>query len=128
MRRSAVCWRRAPRSSPSSTANGSGAERLPRLDARPRLPAMQLIVALAAEEAAGGQALRLLADRGHNVAAVFSDSRGSAQGATVASIAENLGIPVRPAAAVRDPALAAELRAAGVELLLNIHSLHIVDL
>lgn len=88
---------------------------------------MQLTVALAAEEAAGGQALRLLAGRGHTVAAVFSDSRGAAGGATVSSVADNLGIPVRPAAEVRDPALAGELRETGVELLLNIHSLYIVD-
>ena len=88
---------------------------------------MQLTVALAAEEAAGGQALRLLAERGHTVAAVFSDSRGRNRGATVISVADNLGIPVRPAVEVGDPALAGELRAASVELLLNIHSLHIVD-
>jgi methionyl-tRNA formyltransferase len=87
----------------------------------------QLTVALAAEEAAGGQALRLLVGRGHRVAAVFSDSAGAATGATVASVAGNLGIPVRPAAEVRDQALASELRATGVELLLNIHSLYIVD-
>ncbi|MGH2961294.1 MAG: methionyl-tRNA formyltransferase [Solirubrobacterales bacterium] len=88
---------------------------------------MQLTVALAAEEAAGVQVLRLLAARGHRVAAVFSDSRTAARGATVAGVAGNLGIPVRGAAAVRDPALAGELREKGVELLLNVHSLHIVD-
>ena len=88
---------------------------------------MQLTIALAAEEAAGGQALRLVAERGHTVAAVFSDSEGGGMGATVASVADSLGIPVRPAAEVRDPALAGELRAIGVELLLNIHSLYIVD-
>jgi UDP-4-amino-4-deoxy-L-arabinose formyltransferase/UDP-glucuronic acid dehydrogenase (UDP-4-keto-hexauronic acid decarboxylating) len=87
---------------------------------------MQLTVALAGEEAAGGQALRLLAKRGHRVAAVFSDSEGSGRGATVADVAATLRIPVRPAAEVCDSTLADELRARGVELLLNIHSLHIV--
>ena len=48
-------------------------------------------------------------------------------GATVAAVAGSLRIPVRPAAEVLDPALARELRATGVDLLLNIHSLHIVD-
>jgi methionyl-tRNA formyltransferase len=87
---------------------------------------MQLTVALAAEEAAGGQALRLLAKRGHRVAAVFSDSEGSGGGATIADVAASLQIPVRPAAEVRDSTLAEQLRASGVELLLNIHSLYIV--
>jgi methionyl-tRNA formyltransferase len=87
---------------------------------------LTLTVALAAEEAAGGQALRLVAGRGHRVAAVFSDSEGGA-GATVANVASSLGIGVRPAGEVRDPAVAEELRASGVQLLLNIHSLYVVD-
>ena len=87
---------------------------------------MQLTVALVGEDAAGGQALRVLARRGHHVAAVFSDSVGGA-GATVADIAAKLQIPVRSAAAVRERSLASELCAAGVELLLNVHSLYIVD-
>jgi methionyl-tRNA formyltransferase len=88
---------------------------------------MQLTVALAAEEAAGVQVLRLLAARGHRIAAVFSDSQTAARGATVAGVAGKMGIPVQGAAAVRDAALAGELREKGVELLLNVHSLHIVD-
>ncbi len=88
---------------------------------------MQLTVALAAEEAAGAQALRLLVRRGHRVAAVLSDSRGGDTGATVANVAAGFGIPVRPAKEVRDPALAGELRATGVQLLLNVHSLYIVE-
>lgn len=88
---------------------------------------MQLTVALVAEEAAGTQALRLLADRGHRVAAVFSDSGGGAMGATIADLATELRIPMRSAAEVRDPALAGRLRDDGVELLLNVHSLYIVD-
>ena len=71
--------------------------------------------------------MRLLARRGHRVAAVFSNSQGGDMGATVAAAAGSLRIPVRPAAEVRDPALARELRATGLDLLLNVHSLHIVD-
>src|SRR5918994_2849385 len=88
---------------------------------------MQLTVALAGGEEEGVQVLRLLAARGHRLAAVFSDSRTAARGATVAGVATKLGIPVRGAAEVRDPALAGELREQGVDLLLNVHSLHIVD-
>jgi methionyl-tRNA formyltransferase len=88
---------------------------------------LTLTVALAAEEAAGGRALKLLAGRGHKVAAVFSDSHAAAAGATVANVASSLGIVVRPAGEIRDPAVADVLRASGVQLLLNIHSLHIVD-
>jgi methionyl-tRNA formyltransferase len=44
----------------------------------------------------------------------------------VAGRASALGIPIRDARAVRDPATAAWMRAQGVELLLNVHSLYIV--
>jgi methionyl-tRNA formyltransferase len=88
---------------------------------------MRLTVALAAEEAAGVQALRLLTARDHRVVAVFSDSSDATVGATVAGVANNAGIPLRPGSEVRDRALAGELEAQGVHLLLNVHSLHIVD-
>jgi UDP-4-amino-4-deoxy-L-arabinose formyltransferase/UDP-glucuronic acid dehydrogenase (UDP-4-keto-hexauronic acid decarboxylating) len=88
---------------------------------------MQLTVALVVEEAAGAQALQLAAGRGHHVAAVFSDSEVGTMGGAVAEAAAKLEAPVRPAAEVRDPALADDLRAAGVDLVLNVHSLHIVD-
>jgi UDP-4-amino-4-deoxy-L-arabinose formyltransferase/UDP-glucuronic acid dehydrogenase (UDP-4-keto-hexauronic acid decarboxylating) len=91
------------------------------------LTAVHLTIGLVAEEAAGAQALKSVAARGHRVAAVFSDSAAGAPGASVADVAVDLGIPVRPALEVREPALAGELRAAGVDLLLNVHSLHIVD-
>lgn len=87
---------------------------------------MQLVVALAAEDAAGVQALRLLAEREHRLVAVFT-SRGPAEpGATVAGVARALDVPVRPAAEVRDPALGRWLRDEGADLLLNVHSLHVV--
>jgi methionyl-tRNA formyltransferase len=88
---------------------------------------MQLTVALAAEEAAGVQALRLLTAHGHRIVAVLSDSGEAAAGATVAGVARNAGIPLRRGSEVRDPALADELKAEGADLLLNVHSLHIVD-
>jgi methionyl-tRNA formyltransferase len=88
---------------------------------------MPLTVALAAEEAAGVQALRLLTAHGHRVVAVLTDSGEATTGATVAGVASNAGIPLRRGSDVRDPALADELKAEGAHLLLNVHSLHVVD-
>lgn len=84
-------------------------------------------VVLAAEEAAGVQALRALATSGHGVAAVLtSASVGEGRGASVADVAANLGYDVLPARLVTSPDFAASVRAAGIDLLLNVHSLHIV--
>src|SRR3984957_11886115 len=58
---------------------------------------MKLTVALAGEEAAGVQALRLLVHRGHSIAAVFTEAGGDGSSASVASTAESLGVPVRAA-------------------------------
>lgn len=87
---------------------------------------MGLAVALAAEEAAGVQALRLLTERDHRVVAVFTSGARPQSGATVAGVAGGLDVPVRPAAEVREPALSSWLRDRGTDLMLNVHSLHIV--
>jgi UDP-4-amino-4-deoxy-L-arabinose formyltransferase/UDP-glucuronic acid dehydrogenase (UDP-4-keto-hexauronic acid decarboxylating) len=87
---------------------------------------MQFVIALAGEEAAGVQALRLLAHRGHSVAAVFTDSGEDESSASVASTAESLGVPVRAASEVRRPALAGWLGEQQVELLLSVHSRHMI--
>jgi methionyl-tRNA formyltransferase len=87
---------------------------------------MQLTIALAGEEAAGVQALRLLAHRGHDVVAVFTDSGEGGSSASVASTAESLGVPVRAASEVREPALADWLREEQVGLLLSVHSRHLI--
>ncbi len=88
---------------------------------------MQLTIALAGEEAAGVQALRLLAHRGHRVVAVFTGSTEGGSSASPASTAESLGVPVRAASEVREPALAGWLREQRVELLLSVHSRHLID-
>lgn len=88
---------------------------------------MQLKIALAGEEAAGVQALRLLAHRGHEVVAVFTDSREGGSSASVASTAGSLGVAVHEAREVREPALADWLRERQVELLLSVHSRHQID-
>ncbi|MGH8931352.1 MAG: methionyl-tRNA formyltransferase [Egibacteraceae bacterium] len=84
-------------------------------------------IVLAAEESAGIQVLRLVTSAGHRVSAVLTSAPEGARGATVAAVAEGLGIEVLPAKLVTDPAFAEHLRAAEVDLLLNIHSLHIAD-
>ena len=84
-------------------------------------------VVLVCQEAAGLQALRRLVDRGHRVVAVFTDSSrepSSAPGAAVA--AAELGLDVRDATLVREPALADWLRRERVDLLLNVHSLYLI--
>ena len=83
-------------------------------------------VLLVAEEAAGIQVLRLLASNGHRVAAVLTAPPQTGGGATVAGVADGLGVPVLPSQLVRDPALAHLLRLQEVDLLLNVHSLYVI--
>jgi UDP-4-amino-4-deoxy-L-arabinose formyltransferase/UDP-glucuronic acid dehydrogenase (UDP-4-keto-hexauronic acid decarboxylating) len=85
-------------------------------------------IAVAAEESAGVQTLRLVADAVHEIDMVLTASRPGdrARGLTVAAVADALGIDTLPGAAVRDPALADVLRGRGVDVLLNVHSLHVV--
>jgi len=84
-----------------------------------------LRVALAAEEAAGVQAIRLVMARGHEVVAVLTGSGAGGLGTSVAGVARQHGLPVRPAELMRDPAFAELL--SDIDLLLNVHSLHIAD-
>ena len=85
---------------------------------------MALTVLLVAEEAAGLGALRVLAESEHRVAAVLTGAVAG-RGATAAAEAERLGLAVWEPALVRDEAFAERLRAAQVDLLLNVHSLHV---
>lgn len=90
-----------------------------------------LTVLIAGEEAAGLQLLRALAASPHRIAGVLAtpDTAAGApggQGRSVHGAAVALGLPTLPAVRVRDPAFAAEMRVAGVDVLLNAHSLHIV--
>jgi UDP-4-amino-4-deoxy-L-arabinose formyltransferase/UDP-glucuronic acid dehydrogenase (UDP-4-keto-hexauronic acid decarboxylating) len=85
-----------------------------------------VIVLLVAEEAAGIQVLRRLADSGHTVAAVLTAPPTRGGGATVADVAAGLGLPVEPSERVRDPELAGWIRDRSVDLLLNVHSLFVV--
>jgi methionyl-tRNA formyltransferase len=82
-----------------------------------------LTVALAAEDAAGLQALRLVAGRDHRIAAVFTDSAAGESTASVATAVESMGLERRPVSELLDEGAAAWLRAERIELFLNVHSL-----
>jgi methionyl-tRNA formyltransferase len=88
--------------------------------------AMELAVALAAEDAAGVQALRMLARRGIRPVAVFTGAAEAGPAATVAAAAAKLDVPAIPAAELTEPSRGSWLREQGTDLLLNVHSLHIV--
>lgn len=86
-------------------------------------------IVLVAEEAAGIQTLKLLHSTPHQVVAVLTSSKGAKhefRGATVASVANRLGYPVWDAKLVKDSALADTLREMQIDILLNVHSLHII--
>lgn len=85
---------------------------------------MPIRVALSGQEAAGVQVFRMLGERGLHPALVFSDRRPE-RGAAVADLAERAGVELRPAAALAEAATAGLLADRGVELLLNVHSLHV---
>lgn len=85
-------------------------------------------ILLAAEEAAGVQTLKAIHKSGHQVVAVLtaSEQDSAMRGATVATVAQSLGLPVLPAKRVKDPLFATEVLQMGTEVLLNVHSLYII--
>jgi methionyl-tRNA formyltransferase len=82
-------------------------------------------VLLVAEEAAGIQVLRRIADSTQELVAVMTAPPTRGGGATVAGVAEGLGVAVLPSERVRDAELAAWIRDQEVDLLLNVHSLFV---
>lgn len=84
-------------------------------------------VVLVGEESAAIQALRLLTGAVHDVVAVFAaQDPARASTATVAAAARMAGLEVRPPGEVTTAALGERLRTIGVDLLLNVHGLHLV--
>jgi methionyl-tRNA formyltransferase len=79
-----------------------------------------------AEEGAGHRVLRLLLDRGHQVVLFTSTDHGGPLSALMVR-ARTLGVAVRPAEEVRDPDTAGWMRQQRVALVLNVHSLHIIN-
>lgn len=78
-------------------------------------------IALFCGEAAGARVLEALAKSGHALTHVLT-----AEASPAWPLAAKLGLRPQPARRVREPLFAAELCAAGVELILNVHSLYIV--
>jgi methionyl-tRNA formyltransferase len=82
---------------------------------------------LVGEDAAGIQALRLLERRGWEVVAVVSSVQGRKTGATVANAARQSKLRVLPPREAAGAAFADFLRARRVDVLLNVHSLVVLD-
>jgi len=94
----------------------------PRPESRARLR-----ILLLAEEAAGAQVLRMIAERGHVVVAVMTSGAARPDSPSpVRDLAERLGCPCWPAEWVRERGFSERVRAADVDLLLNVHSLYLV--
>jgi methionyl-tRNA formyltransferase len=88
-----------------------------------------LRIVLAAEEAAGVQTLRalLVSPQAPEIAAVLTTPPEEAnRRPLVYEAARELGLETRPARAVREAELAERLARERVDLLLNVHSLHVV--
>jgi methionyl-tRNA formyltransferase len=85
-------------------------------------------VVLAAEEWAGLQVLRALADSPHQVVGVFTTppKAGPEKRFALWDVARGLGFPTWPAKLVKHSSTAQQLRQAQVDIVLNVHSLHII--
>ena len=84
-------------------------------------------VLLVGEESAGIQTLKSLARGDHRIVAVMaSPAKKSLGGSTLWQVAERIGLPTWPASLVKDPAFAGRVRDAGVDIILNAHSLFVM--
>lgn len=85
-------------------------------------------VLLVGEEAAGIQTLKVLMRSSHHIVAVMASDAKTALGAgNLWNVAQKLGCPTWPGKLVKDPALADRIRAEDVDILLNVHSLFIIN-
>jgi methionyl-tRNA formyltransferase len=83
---------------------------------------------LVGEESAGIQTLRALTDSDHRIVAVMaSQSKYNSGLANLWETAEKLGHRTWPSKLVKDPRFADEVRNAEVDIILNIHSLFIIN-
>jgi methionyl-tRNA formyltransferase len=83
-------------------------------------------VVLIAEESAGVQVLRRLAEGAHRIATVLTREDAAVRGATVASVARNLGARIIDSKLVRDPQFAFWIKEENIDIILNIHSLFVM--
>jgi methionyl-tRNA formyltransferase len=87
-----------------------------------------LNILLVGEESAGIQTLRALADSDYRIVAVMaSQSKNNGGLANLWETAEKLGYQTWPSKLVKDPLFADEVRAAEVDIILNIHSLFVIN-
>lgn len=87
-------------------------------------------IVLVAQESAGVQTLRLVEKSQHRLTAVLTGTEhgeGAERGVTVATVAREFGVPVFPARTVRDWMFSTELRRQRVDVLLNVHSLYLIN-
>jgi methionyl-tRNA formyltransferase len=84
-------------------------------------------IVLVAEESAGIQALRLVLASADRLLVVLSGSGDSSRGATVSSVARKSGVDVLPAEQVKESGFARWLAERDADLLLNVHSLYVID-
>jgi methionyl-tRNA formyltransferase len=85
-------------------------------------------VLLVGEESAGIQTLNALARSDHRIVAVMaSPAKKSLSSSTLWQVAERMGLPTRPSALVKDPDFARWIREAEVDIILNAHSLFIMN-
>jgi methionyl-tRNA formyltransferase len=82
-------------------------------------------VLLVGAEAAGARCLQIAHAAGQRVVAVLTPRDGGA-GAALAAAADRVEVPVHDPGLVRDPGFAAQVRDWEIDLLLNIHSLHLI--
>ncbi len=81
-------------------------------------------ILLIAEESAGIQTLRLLANSDHKLKGVLADELK--KGTSVASIAQKNGYNVQPANLVKQPSFAGWILKNSIDILLNVHSLYVI--
>jgi methionyl-tRNA formyltransferase len=88
---------------------------------------MALNVLLVGAESAAIQVLRGLAESDHQVVAVLADESPAGAATSLAQVAEGFGLPVLQARRVKEPEFAGWIVAHDVDLLLNVHSLSIIQ-
>ena len=103
------------------------AEQQPDTPHKAGLSARRLNVMLVAEESAGIQVLRILEQSHHNVVAVLASQSKDSKAATVWNAANRMGLTTLPAELVKQANFASEVRRNKVDLLLNVHSLYLVN-
>lgn len=81
-------------------------------------------ILLIAEESAGIQALRLLADSEHNLKGVLADTSKKETG--VSAVAQKHGFHVQHAKRVKEPAFAGWMLDNNIDILINVHSLYVI--